>query len=201
MEVVILKRTRKRLLRRLSYYGGAPAARVVRPALAGSVPLAAAQTGDRLQLDAVAGALSPACCRHHGLQQGTTICVLNVRPSGSVIFAVGSPDGPQVGVGAAIAAAIWTSHQRTPTAAAADPFATHLYEMGIGSAGRIVGYDRIYRGYMGKLIRMGLAPGVEFVLRCACSSLFEIELSGVRLALSKAEAAALVIEPLGCEGG
>ncbi len=190
----LLKRSTRSSRLQLSYYGGSPlVCHRPRPQADDLLPLSDASPGDRLQLDAVAGALPADCCRRYDLQPGTTICVLSVRPSGSVIFAVGSPDGPQIGVGAAVAAEIWARHQPAP--APTDPLATHLHELGIGSIGRVVGYEWVYRGYMGKLTGMGLVPGVEFVLRCARGNSFEIELAGTRLTLNKLEATALAIEP------
>lgn len=200
----------------LTYYGGAPVARVG-PNSVDSFPLAEARPGDDLYLDEAAGSLGLSCCDRLGLHQGAMVRVISVRPSGSVIFAVDGREGQQVGVGAALAQQIWVSYLHQPAAANAsnvsggsnnlvastvnngfDPLATHLRETLVGSVVRVVGYEWIYRGYTGKLLSLGLAPGVEFVVRCLRphGGAIDIELAGKQLALGAAEANALVVEPI-----
>ncbi|ACK65503.1 FeoA family protein [Rippkaea orientalis PCC 8801] len=73
---------------------------------------------------------------------------------------------------------------------------THLREMAIGTHGYIVGYDKVFRGYQGKLLSMGLSPGTEFILVRQASKNWPlmIEVKGNLLRLSKPEADALCIE-------
>ncbi|MEO0947382.1 MAG: ferrous iron transport protein A [Cyanobacteria bacterium J06641_5] len=190
----------------LTYYGGAPVARVG-PNSVDSFPLADARPGDYLCLDEASGSLGLSCRDRLGLHQGAMLQVIKVRPSGSVIFAVDGREDRQIGVGAALAQQIWVSHQRQSIPASShgtdnrglDPLtATHLRETSVGSVVRVVGYEWIYRGYTGKLLSLGLAPGVEFIVRCLRphDGESEIELAGRRLTLGEAEANALVVEPI-----
>lgn len=187
----------------LTYYGGEPVTRVGLHAK-DSFPLAAAKPGDRLRLDDATGSLGVACCERLGLTPGAAIRVVSKRASGSVIFALDERDGRQIGVGAALAQQIWVGHQHQPVAPTsdADTLATSLREMLVGSSGRVVGYEWAYRGYMGKLLSLGLAPGAEFVVRCWRSRRGTVELElagGRRMALNAIEAKALIVEPSGCE--
>ena len=43
---------------------------------------------------------------------------------------------------------------------------TQIRELERGSIGIIVGYDRAYGGYIGKLVKMGLKPETQFVVLC-----------------------------------
>ena len=40
----------------------------------------------------------------------------------------------------------------------------NIRELSLGSVATIVGYDKAYGGYIGKLIAMGLTPGTKFVV-------------------------------------
>ena len=73
---------------------------------------------------------------------------------------------------------------------------TYLRELPIGTKGYIVGYDKIFRGYQGKLLSMGLTPGTEFILVRQASKTWPlmIEVRGNLLKLSQPEADALCIE-------
>ncbi len=73
---------------------------------------------------------------------------------------------------------------------------THLQELPIGTNGYIVGYDKIFKGYQGKLISMGLKPGIEFILVRQASNQWPliIEVEGNLLGLQKPEVDALCIE-------
>ncbi len=74
---------------------------------------------------------------------------------------------------------------------------TYLKQLPVGAKGYIVGYDRIFRGYQGKLISMGLFPGTEFILVRQASSLYTpllIEVRGNLIGLRPPEADALCIE-------
>ena len=71
-----------------------------------------------------------------------------------------------------------------------------LQEMALGSTGRVVGYEKAYQGYRGKLLSMGLTPGTEFtVIRVApLGDPVEINVRGFYLSLRKQEADALIVE-------
>lgn len=73
---------------------------------------------------------------------------------------------------------------------------TYLRELPIGTKGYIVGYDKIFRGYQGKLLSMGLTPGTEFILVRQASKTWPlmIEVRGNLFKLSQPEADALCIE-------
>jgi ferrous iron transport protein A len=75
---------------------------------------------------------------------------------------------------------------------------TYLTEMAVGATGCIVGYDRTYSGYTGKLLSKGLAPGTKFILiRQACAEFpLQLEVNGNLLSLSKPEVAALCVEEI-----
>ena len=198
-----MKRSKKHVSKLLTYYGGAPVAQAG-PHSVEAFPLAEARAGDRLWLDEAVGSLGLGCCDRLGLQPGATLRVFSVRPSGSVIFGVEGHNKQQIGVGAALARQIWVSYQYCPVPignsqnGTLDPLTTDLRETVAGSAVRVVGYEWIYRGYMGKLLSLGLAPGVEFVVSCLRphSKAIEIELAGTRLALNETEAKALIVEPI-----
>jgi ferrous iron transport protein A len=73
---------------------------------------------------------------------------------------------------------------------------TYLTEMAVSARGYIVGYDRAYSGYIGKLLSKGLAPGTKFILiRQACSEFpLQLEVEGNLISLSKPEVDALCVE-------
>lgn len=72
---------------------------------------------------------------------------------------------------------------------------THLRNLTIGTSGSIVGYDRVYGGYIGKLIDMGLTPGTDFlVLNIVPQKAVELLVRGAAVALQRPEMDALCIE-------
>ena len=75
---------------------------------------------------------------------------------------------------------------------------TYLRDMPSNTMVRIVGYDKAFGGYRGKLLSMGLTPGTKFTLiRVGFGGEpVEIEIGGINLKLRKQEADALVIEEL-----
>jgi ferrous iron transport protein A len=74
---------------------------------------------------------------------------------------------------------------------------THLRDFTIGSSGSIVGYDRIYGGYAGKLAAMGLTPGTHFlVLNILPQGTVELLVRGGYIFLSRPEVDALCVETL-----
>jgi ferrous iron transport protein A len=76
------------------------------------------------------------------------------------------------------------------------PESTYLRDFSVGTKGRIVGYERSFLGYQGKLLSMGLIPGKEFtVIRHASfNNPVEIDIQGFKLSLRKQEADALCVE-------
>ncbi len=74
---------------------------------------------------------------------------------------------------------------------------TYLRNLTIGTSGSIVGYDRVYGGYIGKLIKMGLTPGTDFlVLNIMPQSAAELLVRGTVVALQRPEMDALCIEAI-----
>ncbi|MEL7406982.1 MAG: FeoA family protein [Cyanobacteria bacterium J06558_2] len=74
--------------------------------------------------------------------------------------------------------------------------ATQISELPLGSAAIIVGYSRVYGGYIGKLISKGLLPGTPFVvlsLNCKQRGV-QIMLKEKMLILSQPEVNALCVE-------
>ena len=73
---------------------------------------------------------------------------------------------------------------------------TYLRELPIGTIGYIVGYDKVFKGYQGKLLAMGLTPGTQFiVIRQACKNWpIILEVKGNLIKLTQPEANALCIE-------
>lgn len=73
---------------------------------------------------------------------------------------------------------------------------TYLKQLPVGAKGYIVGYDRIFKGYQGKLISMGLFPGTEFILirQASVDTPLLIEVRGNLIGLLLPEANALCIE-------
>ena len=73
---------------------------------------------------------------------------------------------------------------------------TYLRELPIGAIGYIVGYDKVFKGYQGKLLSMGLTPGTQFILIRQASKNWPIllEVEENFLEISKPEADALCVE-------
>jgi ferrous iron transport protein A len=73
-----------------------------------------------------------------------------------------------------------------------------IYELSVGSVGVVVGYSRVYGGYIGKLVSKGLIPGTPFVLLNLAleQGTAQIMLQEKIITLSKPEANALCVEPL-----
>ncbi|MGK7960483.1 FeoA family protein [Crocosphaera sp.] len=73
---------------------------------------------------------------------------------------------------------------------------TYLRELPIGSIGYIVGYDKIFSGYRGKLLSMGLTPGTQFIVIRQASKNWPVilEVKGNLVKLTQPEADALCIE-------
>ena len=70
-----------------------------------------------------------------------------------------------------------------------------IAELPVGSAGIIAGYNRVYGGYIGKLISKGLTPNTSFVvLSSGVAGTVQIMLQDKIVTLSKPEANALCID-------
>jgi ferrous iron transport protein A len=74
--------------------------------------------------------------------------------------------------------------------------AINIPELSTGSVGTIVGYSRVYGGYVGKLISQGLIPGTPFVVLSLNlpQGAVKIMLQEKIITLSKPEVNALVVE-------
>ncbi|MBW4532868.1 MAG: ferrous iron transport protein A [Pleurocapsa minor HA4230-MV1] len=76
--------------------------------------------------------------------------------------------------------------------------AINIPELSTGSVGTIVGYSRVYGGYVGKLISQGLIPGTPFVVLSLNlpQGAVQIMIEEKIITLSKPEVNALVVETL-----
>ncbi len=74
----------------------------------------------------------------------------------------------------------------------------NIFELSLGSAAIIIGYNRVYGGYIGKLISKGLVPDTAFVVLdfSVAQGGVQIMLQDKILTLSKPEANALCIETM-----
>ncbi|PSB12559.1 ferrous iron transport protein A [Pleurocapsa sp. CCALA 161] len=74
--------------------------------------------------------------------------------------------------------------------------AINIPELSTGSIGTIVGYSRVYGGYVGKLISQGLLPGTPFVVLSLNlpQGAVQIMLQEKIITLSKPEVNALIVE-------
>lgn len=74
----------------------------------------------------------------------------------------------------------------------------HIKDLPIGTKAYIVGYDKVFGGYIGRLLSMGLTPGTTFtVVRHGMMGYpVQIEVRGCLLSLRKQEADALCVEEL-----
>ncbi len=75
---------------------------------------------------------------------------------------------------------------------------TSVRELSLGSVAIIVGYDKAYGGYIGKLTALGLTPGTEFIVldRFTQEKSIPILLSEKVIHLSQPEADALCVEEI-----
>lgn len=75
---------------------------------------------------------------------------------------------------------------------------TYLREMAAGVRGCVVGYERVRKGYQGKLIAMGLLPGTQFQILSPWGKGGQVKLSvnGLAISLCQPEADALVVEEI-----
>lgn len=75
---------------------------------------------------------------------------------------------------------------------------TSVRELSLGSVAVIVGYDKAYGGYIGKLTALGLTPDTQFIVldRFTQEKSVSILLSEKVVQLSKPEADALCVEEI-----
>ncbi|MGL5832001.1 MAG: FeoA family protein [Waterburya sp.] len=74
--------------------------------------------------------------------------------------------------------------------------AINIPELSSGAVGTVVGYSRVYGGYVGKLISQGLIPGTSFVVLSLNlpQGAVQIMIQEKIITLSKPEVNALVVE-------
>lgn len=74
---------------------------------------------------------------------------------------------------------------------------THLQDLSISSQGYIVGYDQAFRGYVGRLVKLGLTPETKFTVirhHFPQTHAHVIEVNGRLIQLTSEEAKALCVE-------
>ncbi len=131
-----------------------------------------------------------------GLTPGIQVQVISAQPSGSVLVAI---QDNRIGVGAGMAQKILVSNEPINQGNTMNTQTqTLLREMPEGTKGKVVGYNKVLRGYKKKLLSMGMTPGVEFmIIRVApLGDPVEILVRDFHLTLRKEEADALVVEKL-----
>jgi ferrous iron transport protein A len=130
-----------------------------------------------------------------GLTPGTELQIISRTKSGSVIVAY---NDNRIGLGAEIAHTIFVTNMPIEDKLVKTNYITYLRDLPVGTRGRVVGYDRAFLGYMGRLLSMGLLPGTEFtVIRHAFFHYpLQIELKGNLLNLRQQEADALCVEEI-----
>ncbi len=164
--------------------------------------LGTSRVGDRLWVVGFKGKGGISRLLSLGLIPGTEITVVSCTQEGSVIVTVGDN---RIGLGAGMAQRIMVTDnpisRRGKERNMSTNTSTHLRDLPVGARGRVVGYERAFRGYKGKLLSMGLTPGTEFtVIRHApLGDPVEIEVRGFKLSLRKQEAEALCVEEVGDE--
>jgi ferrous iron transport protein A len=182
-----------------SFFGETPETRADEiPAERGaSFPLARAAVGARVWVAGFQGKGGMNRLLSMGLATGVELQVISSQPSGSVIVAL---QGSRLGLGAGIAQKILVSDRqpsdRKEEKSMGAETTMQLRDMAPGTVGRVVGYDKSFSGYKGKLLSMGLTPGTEFlVIRVApLGDPVEINVRGFYLSLRKQEADALIVE-------
>ena len=133
-----------------------------------------------------------------GLVSGAELQVISCLSSGSVIVDL---QGRHLGLGANTACQILVTKKLMLSKQSIGDvnFSTYLRDLPVGARGYVVGFDRVFLGYTGKLLAMGLKPGTVFTVLChAFSHLVEIEGQGL-ISLQKQEADALCVEEVEVE--
>lgn len=124
---------------------------------------------------------------------GDVLKVLNVRPSGSIMVAVGDA---QLCIGSSLAQDLLVTE--LPTSAVEATSQTSLNELAVGEVGKVVSYTQAAQGYKGRLLSMGLTPSTEFtVTRVApLADPIAIRVRGFHLSLRRQEAVGVIVERL-----
>lgn len=75
---------------------------------------------------------------------------------------------------------------------------TSVRELSLGSVATVVGYDKAYGGYIGKLTALGLTPGTKFIVleKFTPENSVAMLLPGKIVELSKPEVDALCVEDI-----
>ncbi|NJO94276.1 MAG: ferrous iron transport protein A [Hydrococcus sp. RM1_1_31] len=159
--------------------------------------LANAKVGDRVWIISLSDRSNNPYLQSLGLIPGTELQVISLTPNGSVIVAYGKN---RIGLGSDLANTIFVTDTPMFLEHAINPKIgmTYLHEFPVGTKGRIVGYDKVFSGYTGKLLSMGLMPGTIFtVIRHAfLNHPLQIEVGGNLFNLRKPEADALCVEEI-----
>ena len=188
--------------RQFDYWGGTlpeelEEGNILEPNLPGSCNrLSQCQVGERVWLIGFQGKGGIKRLLGMGLTPGVELQVISSQPSGSVLVAI---QDNRIGIGAGMAQKIFVSDKplrKSKDKNMVTETNTLMREMPVGTKGQVVGYDRVRRGYKGKLLSMGLTPGTEFtVIRVApLGDPIEILVRGFHLSLRKYEADALVVK-------
>lgn len=166
----------------------------------GTIPsfsLCHTQVGDRVCIVSLSNHSDNPYLRSLGLVPGIQLEIISRTPSGSVIVACSNNT---IGLGAYIANFIRVTNMPIAIADKTEKKnnTTYLRDLPVGTRGRIVGYDRVFRGYIGKLFSMGLTPGKEFttIRHAFLDYPLQIEQEGKLLNLRKQEADALCVETI-----
>ncbi|ELR98261.1 FeoA family protein [Gloeocapsa sp. PCC 73106] len=131
-----------------------------------------------------------------GLNSGEMAEIIHIQPSGSVLLKIGDQT---VGLGAEMTSKILVSDcppDQLKALEMATDTRTYIREMEVGTLAQIVGYDKILQGYQGKLLAMGLKPGIKFTVISVppFGDPVKIRVEGMIITLPKQEADALVVE-------
>ncbi|MGA7934522.1 MAG: FeoA family protein [Kovacikia sp.] len=176
-------------------------------------PLLEAQVGDRVQIVALNCGEANSRLMGMGLMPGVVLQVMSSSAMGSIVVAL---HDHRLGLGIEMAQQIQVIDAGEQAGTQQDTLATQrmtsmqappgnsaikLRDAAIGSTLRVVGYEPTARDYKRKLLAMGLTPGTEFVVKrhAPLGDPIEIEVRDFRLSLRKAEAAALIVEPVAGE--
>ncbi len=164
------------------------------------IPLAATQVGDRVWVVGFRGNDGINRLLSLGLIPGMELKVVTCSPEGSVLVTVGDSC---FSLGAGMAQKILVTANLTSIKKKEQQMiinsSTYLRDMPVGTKVRLVDYEKVYRGYKGRLLSMGLTPGTEFTVirHTSLENLIEIEVRGFKLSLRKQEADALCVEEVG----
>lgn len=163
-------------------------------------PLAKATRGDRLWIVDLQEEKNNPYLHSLGLIPGNAIEILSRTPRGSVLIC---SQHKRIGLGAELANLIMVTNMSIflePRAieSATVPTVTHLRELPVGTKACVVGYDKIFSGYTGKLLAMGLSPGTEFTLirHASPRTPLQIQVRDCLMSLGKPESEALCVEEL-----